>query len=191
MNRLMLIVLLTVSCVIAVSAQEQPSIKPASIYHQAGVIVRSPNQPGWVLLQLGKSEILFEKQVKDEIVMANVKTIKTKLFDNEKDLLTNLETLKQEELGKLKRDSIHFNYVRFKGSPCVQYDGIFKVDGASAPKFEYFNLKGYLCRHPESKDLVVQIEFSNHSNLRGFSENLFSLSEEFFGAIVFSKVASK
>ncbi len=190
MNHLLVIVLVTVSCANAVLAQEQSSITPASNYHQIGVTIVSPNQPGWVLLQSSKSETVFEKRVEDEIVIANVKTIKTKIFDNDKDLMTSLETLKQEELSKLKRDSVHFNYVRFKGSRCVQYDGIFKVDGASAPKFEYFNLKGYLCRHPESKDLAVQIEFSNHSNLRGFSENLFSLSVEFFEKIVFSKVAS-
>jgi hypothetical protein len=191
MNHLIVIVLVTVSCANAVLAQVQSSVNPASIYHQGKVTVVSPNQPGWVLLQSNKSETVFQKRVVGEIVIANVKTIQTKILDNDKDLLISLETLKQEELSKLKVDSVHYNYVRFKGSPCVQYDGIFKGDGVSAPKFEYFNLKGYLCRHPESKDLAIQIEFSNHSNLRGFSENMSSLSEEFFEKIVFSKVASK
>ena len=191
MNRLIVIVLITVACANAVSAQEQASINPKSLYHLGGVTVVSPNQPGWVLLQSSESLIAFQKRVEDEVVNASVKTIKTKVFDNDKDLLTSLEALKQQELSKLKRDSVHFNYVRFKGSPCVQYDGVFKLDGTSAPKFEYFNFKGYLCRHPESKDLVVQIEFSNHSNLRGFSENLFSLRDDFFEKIVFSKVASE
>src|SRR5256885_8266527 len=50
--------------------------------------------------------------------------------------------LKKEELSKSKRDSVHFNYVRFKASPCVQYDGIFTGD-ASAPNFQYLNFKGY------------------------------------------------
>jgi hypothetical protein len=191
MKLLIVIVLAAVVFANAVLAQKQSSIKPASIYHQGGVTVVSPNQPGWVLLQSSKSETVFEKRGEDEIVTANVKTIKTKIFDNDKELMISLETLKKEELSKLKRDSIHFNYVRFKGSRCVQYDGVFKVDGASAPKFEYFNLKGYLCGHPETRGLVVQIEFSNYSNLRAFSENLFSLSEEFFEKIVFSKVTSK
>ena len=189
MNHLIVMVLVIVSCANAVLAQRQSSIEPASIYHQGGVTIVSPNQPGWVLLQSSKSETVFEKRGEDEIVTANVKTIKTKI-DNDKELMISLETLKKEELSKLKRDSIHFNYVRFKGSRCVQYDGIFKVDGASTPKFEYFNLKGYLCRLPESKDLAVQIEFSNHSNLRGFSENLLSLSNEFFERILFGRYSS-
>ena len=191
MNRLMVIALVTVSCASAVLTQERSSIKPAGIYRRIGVTVVSPNQPGWVLLQASKSETVFEKRGADEIVSANVKTIKTKIFDNDKELMVSLEALKKEELSKLKRDSIHFNYVRFKGTRCVQYDGIFTSDGASAPKFEYFNLKGYLCRHPESKDVTVQMEFSNHSNLRGFSENSSSLSIEFFEKIVFSKLAGK
>ena len=191
MNHLIVIVLVTVSCANAVLAQEPSPIKPARIYHQGRVTVVSPNQPGWVLLRSSKSETVFQKRVEDEIVIASVKTFKTQRFDTDKDLLISLETLKQEELSKLKRDSVHFNYVRFKGSPCVQYDGIFKVNGASAPNFEYFNFKGYLCRHPESKESAIQIEFSNHSNLRGFSENLISPRDEFFEKIVFSRVAGK
>ena len=175
MNRLIIFALVTVSCASAVLTQERSLIRPASIYRQVGVTVVSPNQSGWVLLQSSKSETVFEKRVEGEIINANVKTIKTRIFDNDKDLMTSLETLKKEELSKLNRDSIHFNYVRFKSSPCVQYDRVFTVGGAPAPNFEYFNLKGYLCRHPESKDLVVQMEFSNHSHLRGvLGEVLFS-----------------
>ncbi|MGQ0762693.1 MAG: hypothetical protein ACT4OT_11875 [Acidobacteriota bacterium] len=187
MNYLILI-LVILSFANAAIAQKQSSITPASIYHQHGVTVVSPNQPGWVLLQSSKSETVFQKRVEDEIIIANVKTFKTKIFDSDQDLLISLESLKQQELSRLKRDSVHFNYVRFKDSSCVQYDGIFKVDGASAPNFEYFNFKGYLCGHPQTKDFVVQIEFSNHSNLRGLSENLFSLRDEFFEKIVFSEV---
>jgi hypothetical protein len=189
MNRLLVIVLITVSCVNAVLAQAQSSINPASVYHQTGVTVTSPNQPGWALLRSSKSEIAFEKRDADGISVAFVKTIKTIIFDNDKDLLISLEAMKQEELSKLKKDSVHFNHVRFKGSPCLQYDGIFKDERAGAPKFENLNFKGYLCRHPDSKDSVVQMEFSNHSNSRGFSENLLSLSDEFLQKIAFAKVA--
>jgi hypothetical protein len=188
MNRLIVVVLVTAALANAVLAQEQSSINPASIYHPGGVTVVSPNQPGWVLLQSRESLIAFQKRVEGEVLNASVKTIKTKVFDSDQELLASLEALKLAELSKLKRDSVHFNYVRFKASPCVQYDGIFTGD-ASAPNFEYFNFKGYLCRYPESKGLVVQIEFSNHSNLRAFSENLVSLSDEFFEKIAFSKVA--
>jgi hypothetical protein len=191
MKRLIGFVLVLGFCAHAVSAQEQSAITPASTYNRAGVTVVSPNQSGWVVLPSSKSETVFEKRVKDEILTANVKTIKTKIFDNDKDLLMSLETMKQEELSKFKMESVHFNNVRFKRSSCVQYDGIFKVNGAVAAKFEYFNLKGYLCGHPETKGLAVQLEFSNHSNVRGFTGNLVDLSDEFFEGIVFSKVASK
>jgi hypothetical protein len=190
MNRLILIVLVTLACANAVLAQEQASINPASIYHLGAVTVVSPNEPGWVLIQSRESLIAFQKRVEGEVLNASVKTIKTKVFDSDKELLTSLEALKVEELSKLKRDSVHFNYVMFKASPCVQYDGIFTGDG-SASNFKYLNFKGYLCRYPERKGLVVQIEFSNHSNLRGFLENFVSLSNEFFEKTAFSKVASK
>jgi hypothetical protein len=190
MNRLIVIVLTTITCANALFAQEPPSIKPASIYHLGGVTVVTPNQPGWVLQRSNKSLIAFQKRVDGEVLNASVKTTRTKVFANDEDLLASLEALKVEELSKLKRDSVHFNYVRFKASPCVQYDGIFTGD-ASAPDLKYFNFKGYLCRLPKSKDLVVQIEFSNHSNRRAFSANVVDLSDEFFETMTFSKVAGK
>src|SRR5688572_13679293 len=119
MKRLIVIVLTTVAFANALSAQEPPSIKPASIYHLSGVSVVTPNQPGWVLLQSSKSLLAFQKRVEGEVLNASVKTIKTKVFDNDEDLLASLEALKVEELSKLKKDSVHFNYVRFKASPCL------------------------------------------------------------------------
>jgi hypothetical protein len=189
MNRLRVIVLVTLACANAVLAQKQASINPASIYHQGGVTVVSPNQPGSVLLQPNQSLIGFQKRGDGEVLNASVKIIRTRVFDNDKDLLTSLEALKVEELSKLKKVSVHFNYVRFKASPCVQYGGIFTGD-TSEPNFAYLNFKGYLCRHPESKGLVVQIESSNHSNQRGFSENLIDVSDEFFEKMTFSKVVT-
>ena len=189
MKHLTAIILTALFCVAAVSAQEQTTIKPASPYNQPGVTFASPNQPDWTLLKSDTSETVFEKRAKDEILNANVKTIKTKTFETDKDLLAGLEVMKQEELSKLKMDSVHYNTTKFKGLPCVQYDGIFKLEGSpSLPKFEYFNFKGYLCSHPVTKGLAVQVEFSSYSNLRGFSENLFTLSDEFFAKIVFQKL---
>ena len=66
----------------------------------------SPNQPGWVLLESRESLIAFQKRAEGEVLNASVKTIKTKVFDNDKELLTSLEALKLEELSKLKRERI-------------------------------------------------------------------------------------
>lgn len=188
MNRVIVIILVTLASAYAVLAQKPASIDPESIHHLGGVAVVSPNQPGWTLRQSNKSLIEFQKRGEGEVLNASVKTIKTKVFKNDNDLLTSLEALKVEELSKLNMISVHFNNVRFKASPCVQYDGIFTGD-TSAPNFEYLNLMGYLCRHPESKDLVVQIELSNHSNMRGFSEDVINLSKGFFERMAFAKLA--
>jgi hypothetical protein len=174
----------------------QSPINPATVYDQAGVTVVSPNQSGWRLLKSDKSQTLFEKNDKDVILRAEVKTFITKVFAADKDLLASLENLKQEELNKLKRDSVHFNFVRFKLTSCLQYDGVFKdgmfiVDGKSSPKFSYLNLKGFLCPLPGAKDSVVQMEFSNYSNLRGFTAEVSDLSDEFFEKVVFPKIADR
>ncbi len=190
MKRLIVMFLVTAACLSAVLAQEQTSIKPASIHQLGGVTLVSPNEQGWVLLQSNKSLMAFQNRGEGQVINASVKTIRTKVFENDHDLLTSLEAVKVEELSKLKKDSVHFNYVRFKASPCVQYDGIFTGD-TSRPNFQYFNFQGYLCRHPEGNGLVVQIELSSRSNSRGLSKHLMDLSNEFFEKMTFSKVAGQ
>ena len=97
MKYLIVIVLVAFSCASAALTQTQSPINPASIFNQVGVTVVSPNQPGWVLLKSSKSETVFEKRDKDEVLMASVKNIRTKVFDNDKDLLVSLETLKKDD----------------------------------------------------------------------------------------------
>ena len=175
----------------AVSVQAQTSIKPASIYHQDGITVVSPNQLGWVLLKTDKSETVFEKRGEGGILNASVKTIRTKTFETDKDRLAHWETLKQEELSKLKLDSLHFDYMKFKGAMCLRYTGIFPIQKTSSNNFAYFNLKGYLCPHSNAKDSAVQIQFSNYSNTRGMTEDLYSLSEEFFEKLTFPRPTNR
>jgi hypothetical protein len=180
-----IVVIATALFCAAVSAPAQTSIKPASIYDRDGITVVSPNQSGWALLKTDKSETVFEKRGEGGILNASVKTIRTKTFETDKDRLAGWEALKQEELSKLKRDSIHFDYTRFKGAMCLRYTGIFPIEKGSSNNFAYFNLKGYLCPHPNAKDSAVQMEFSNYSNTRGLTEDLYSLSDEFFEKLLF------
>lgn len=186
MNHFKVIIATALFCV-AVSARAQTSIKPASIYDQDGITVVSPNQPGWILLKTDKSEMVFEKRAESGILNASVKAIRTKTFETDKERLAGWETLKQEELSKLKRDSIHFDIMGFKGAMCLRYTGIFPIEKTSSSNFAYFNLKGYLCPRSNAKDSAVQMEFSNYSNTRGLTEDLYSLSEEFFEKLTFPK----
>ncbi|MEK6337331.1 MAG: hypothetical protein AABM67_20605 [Acidobacteriota bacterium] len=186
MNHFRVMIAAALFCV-AVSVRAQTPIKPATIYDQNGITVVSPNQPGWISLKAEKSETVFEKRGEGGILNASVKTIRTQTFETDKERLAGWETLKQAELSKLKRDSIHFNYTGFKGATCLQYDGIFPIEKTSSSHYAYFNLRGYLCRHPDAKDSAVQLEFTNYSNTRGLTEDLYSLSEEFFEKITFPK----
>ena len=181
----LLVALLVVSSSPAHHVQAQAPIKPATVYHQGAVTIVSPNQPGWMLVRSSKTETLFEKRSEIELLNAGVKTFKTKVFETDKELLVSLENMKDQELSKLKRDSLHFYHLQFRATPCVQYDGIFTGD-ASAANFQYFNFKGYLCRQPGTKDIVIQMELTAHTNHRGFTESLHSLSQDFFEKVVLS-----
>jgi hypothetical protein len=191
MKQLIFIILTALFSAAAVLAQAQTTIKPTSVYDQDGVTIVSPNQPGWALLKTDKSETVFEKRGEDGILSASVKIIKTKTFETDNDRLAGWEALKKEEFSKLKQDHIHFNYIRFKGMMCLLYDGIFPLEKTSSNKFAHFNVRGFLCPSANAKDSAVQMEFSNYSNARGLTEDLFSLGEEFFEKIVFPKATIK
>ena len=186
-----IVIIATALFCVAVSGQAHKSIKPASIYHQDETTVVSPNQSGWALLKTDQSETVFEKRDEDGILNASVKTIRTKTFETEKERLVGYEALKQEELSKLEQDHLHFNYEKFKGAACLRYDGIFPVEKTASNNFAYFNVRGYLCRYANAQDRAVQIEFSSYSKTRGLTEDLDSLSGEFFEKTVFSKVTVK
>jgi len=186
MNRFIVMIAIALFCV-AVSARAQTSIKPASIYDQDGITVVSPNQLGWILIKTDKSETVFEKRDESGIFNASVKIIRTKTFETEKERLTGWEALKQEEFSKLKQDHLHFNYTRFKGAVCLRYDAIFPLEKTSSNKFAHLNVKGYVLPLSNAKDSAVQLEFSNYSNTRGMTEDLYSLSEEFFEKLTFPK----
>jgi hypothetical protein len=177
MKPVMVVIAIALFCG-AIAAQAM--IKPATKYRQDGITVVSPDSPGWRLLKTDKSETSFEKRGESDILNAGVKSIGTKTFDTDKDRLIAWEALKQEEFSKFKQDHLHFNYTKFKGASCLLYDAIFPLEKTSSNAFAYFNVRGYLCPLPTSKDSAVQIEFSNHSNTRGFTEDLSFLAEEFF-----------
>lgn len=161
-----------------------PTIKPGKVYKQSGVTLNSPNQTDWQIVKSDKSETVFVKTNADKKFNAFVKTMPVEIYENVQDLFKDLEKLKQTQLNMANRDSLHFNNTDFKETPCLQYDGIFNHDAA----YKYFNFNGYLCRHPTAKNVLIQIEFSKYSNLRGYSESEIKLSKNFFEKIVFSKV---
>lgn len=187
MKYLIVVILAAVFCVNAALAQQQTSVNPSSVYKHNGITFVSPDQAGWTLLKSDKLETVFEKQDKDVLSNVSVKTIKTKLSATAEERLKSFEALKKEDLNRYDRDSIHFNYAKFKGLMCLQYDGIFKLGAAATPKFEYFHIKGYLCPHQKSADSAIQIETFNYSNTRDFAEDFISISDEFFEKAAFLK----
>lgn len=168
----------------AIFAQKDfPTIKAGKVYQQSGVTITSPNEPDWKIVKREKTEIVFLKMNTERKFNAFVKRIKIDVYENVKDLFATLENLKKAEVSEVIRDSIHYNWTEFKDTPCLQYDGIFNNDG----EYKYFNMSGYLCRHPQDKSVAIQIEFSSYSNNRGYTETEVKLSKNFFEKIVFSK----
>lgn len=174
----------------AFAQKELPTIKPGKTYQQSGAKITSPNQIGWQIVKAESLETVFEKKNADAKYNAFVKTKTIAVYENVSDLFENLEKLKQAELDMPNRDSLHFNRTNFKETPCLQYDGIFNNNAPTMPTLKYFNFNGYLCRHPNDKSVVIQMEFSNYSNSRGFTEVEHKAVKDFFEKLQFSKIKS-
>lgn len=180
-----------VTATVTVPAQGSSSVRPSTLYERSGVTFASPNELGWTVLITTSSEMTFESRTKAAVSTAGIKTLKTKVFETEEDRLAGWESLKSDALQELKlpKDSIHFMYVRFKGRRCVQYDASYPLDAKTAPKFTRYNVKGYLCPLLDAKNSVVQIEITNYSNTKGFSEAIDLVAEEFFDSVRLAKPA--
>jgi hypothetical protein len=175
----------------AIVAQGPSTIEPGSVRQWQGLTVVSPDQPGWTLAASDATRVAFERRNDQEDLSASVSIIRTKVDETDEALLAGLEPLKQEEWKALKVDHLHFDKMRAKGGPFLQYDAIFNLDGAALAGFRYLNLRGRLYPHQKTKGLIVQVEFSDRSNVRGFSEDQLSLVNEFFAKIVFPKAPAE
>lgn len=168
--------------------KENSTIKAGKVYKQSGAKTFSPNEADWQIVKNESSETIFGKTTSEKRFNVFVRTKTISDYASIEDLFVNLEKMKQSELDSGNRDSLHYNRTNFKQVPCLQYDGIFNNDAAMMPGYKYFNFSGYLCRHPKNKTIVIQMEFSNYSNSRGFSESELKLSKEFIGKIQFTKI---
>jgi hypothetical protein len=188
------------------TVQNEKTISPKSIYDKAGVTILSPNEPGWTVAQSSESSVVFEKSENEAITIASTRTYPVEGFvrddnkpsipevvDNvqpkrraqDEDLFTFLEKKKEKEFGQLRMLSIHFKHVQFKGVTCLEYDGEFLDERVPESEFQYFAVKGYIFRHSETDDLVLEVEVSCRAKSRGFPEHMLAVGEAFFENIQF------
>ena len=155
---------------------------------QVGVAVSAPTQPGWSVVKSSDRETRFEKPSEVDPAVASSRMLPGTTFGGGDDLLASVEAWKEAQLAAtsgLKHDSLHFNRVEFKERTCLQYDGSFEVVSDPKSPFTRFNFKGYLCPLGDSGPSVVELEVSNHSTQKGFSDDLNRFANEFFeGAVL-------
>ena len=181
------LLLIIVGCSRAPAPEEKPAPSPGT--RQLGVAVSCPTQPGWKLVKSDERETRFERASAVDPTVASSRTLAGTTFGGGDDLLARLEAWKQSQLATtpgLKQDSLHFDRVKFKGLTCLRYDGSFEDVSEPRRQFSRFNFKGYLCPLGDTERSVVELEVSNRSTQKGFSDEMIRSSDEFFEAAVFT-----
>lgn len=190
-----LIVVLT-GCMAA--APTRPLITPKSGYTQVGAIVYSPTETGWYLIQSNNFGVVFGKQygAADETAVANTGVFKVDGIEMDKDFFDFIadQRERQDDKKRFKILGIDNERVYFKGVSCLKYRGLsedHKNNGIDSTDFQYLKTAGYVCRHPLNKVTAFQMEISQRSKEKAFSEGLLAVGEEFFKNIQFNNAGLK
>jgi hypothetical protein len=133
-------------------------------------------------------EAVFQKRTADSSVRLVAYAMATDSFADDQPFLKFAEARQEAALSGLQRVSIHFNYTRFKGAACLQYDGIFRDTLATGSEQQFLNTRGYLCRHPTAAGQAVGLEFTQRSGSRTppDMEHTLKVVQDFFNSVVFT-----
>jgi hypothetical protein len=182
-RRFPIAVFAAVLSVTAAAGQEPAFIEPGSVHQWQGLTVVSPDEAGWVLAASDGNRIVFEKRSETAVLRASVSIIRTEIYKTGEAFFAGLEPFKEEEWRGLEVDHLHFNRMGGRGGPFLQYDAIFKLDDTASPVFRYLDLRGRLYPYKRAKGMVVQVEYSVRSGVRGFSEEQMALAEGFLAKV--------
>ncbi len=174
-----------VSCGCTEMKRNATSQAPERIYTLTNVTGKAPADSRWVLVQSTETEVMFQKELPASSTTLSAKVVPIGSFQNEREFLTATEAQQAKELSTLQRLSIHFNYTRFRGAPCVQFDGMFIDSLAKSRDREIITLRGLLCRHPVDTLRMVRLEIAQRSGFRGFPDSTLSAAENFVEAVQF------
>ena len=162
MNRLLsglLAVLLTGASL----AQSAPPQLPALQTNAASV--QAPAQPGWRLAQHDATQVLFVFEDETGRAQAKLGDVILPPAQAEETFLPRAERYKQAEFDAWRMRSVHFNAIEVRGVGCLRYDGLFED---TAMPDEVISVVGYLCPHPGSDGLAVEVSFEKRGANAGF-----------------------
>jgi hypothetical protein len=173
------------SCNCAKMKRDATSQAGEGNYTLTSVTGKAPTDSRWVLIQSSETQVVFREELPTSSTTLTAKSVPIGSFQNEHEFLTATEAQQVKELSTFQRLSIHFNYARFRGAPCVQYDGIFMDSLAKSREREIITLRGLLCRHPDDPLRMLRLEIAQRSAFRGIPDSTLSVAETFFDAVQF------
>ena len=154
-------------------------------YTLTSVTGKAPTDSRWVLILSSESQVVFQEELPTSSTTLTAKSVPIGSFGNDHEFLTATEAQLVKELSTFRRLSIHFNYTRRRGAPCVQYDGIFMDSLAKSPDREIITMQGLLYRNPGDTLRTLRLEIAQRSSFRGFPDSTLAVAEAFFDAVQF------
>lgn len=167
-------------------------VQPRTGFKITGATIASPNQPGWITSERSPSAILLygpgERQGETRFVYALAISLDASMSDPA--FLAEAKRAKtvNDDPDRLLPMKTQTRNIRFKGAYCLRFD-LMQQDTkskaiASGPQF--INTIGYTCRHPDRRDLAVELTYSKRSSARNLTGTEKALAQQFFSDARFS-----
>lgn len=162
---------------------------PERKYTLTNITVKAPADSRWVLTQSSDTEVVFQEELPASSLTLTAKIVPIVSFQNDREFLTATEAQQVKELDTFQRDSHHFDYMSFKGSPCVQCNAILRDSLAKSPDREIITLRRLTFRHPGDTLRAMILEINQRSGFRGIPDSTLSIAEDFFHSVQFTRQA--
>ena len=189
-SRTLLIVVVVFSFVLSGCAYLLPKERSGNEIQHLGAIVEPPSALGWNHAQTSEYGVVYKKSFPDEneTAMLNTYTFGVGEFRSDEAFFEAIKRGRaaNNDRTRFRQLAINYKNVKYKGVPCIQYQGISEDHGASGldvGQFSYFQNYGFICRTKLNNWTAILMELSHRSPTKKMPEVLHDEAEDFFDAI--------
>ena len=155
-----------------------------------GAVVEPPSAIGWSHAQTSEYGVIYKKSFPDnsESAFLNTYTFGVGEFPSDDKFFEAIKRGRASNNDKTRFRQLAVNYkdVKYKGVPCIQYQGISEDHGANGVdvgKFSYFQNYGFICRTKLNNWTAILMELSHRSPDKEMPEILHDEAKDFFDDI--------
>ena len=152
-----------------------------------GFTASVPPDAGWIRTESSPNGVTFERAKNGEKTALRFSVDNIEPQPQDQTFFQLAESRQEQTFASLKMISLHYTRTNIENAPCLEYDGIFENMAIQATPFS--TIRGLICRHPDTADLILQVELSqlSDSQTTAYTVDLTEAARKVFDAVQFTK----